>query len=536
MKNKLLLTLAAAVLLSPNFGFGQAPTMGSTINYALFTSVGDVGNTGVSHVTGNIGTHVGAINTFGNVDGVLHIANTATGTAVTHLAALHTELKARTTTVTHAATYGTGEVLTPGVYEVAAAGSVAGTLTLNAGGDANALFIFKFGGAFTTAAATEIILSNNAKACNVFWIAEGAVGLAAGTIMKGTLIANNAAISMAAGGKLEGRLFSTAGAVAIDGTTARIPLGCGLAVLNGPVAPTLATTECFALFTAKGALTNTGISFVTGDIGTNVGATTGFVAGNVTGTIHASPNTATANCASDLTNVYTYLNALPIDIELLYPATLGNKLVLTPHTYLLGTATAFTDTLFLNAQDNANAIFVLSVTGALSTAVGATVTLMNGAQAKNVYWVVNGNVSLNSDTKFIGTIVSFDGEINMAADANLNGRALSTGGIFSTNTIMATAPTSCSPPAGIGSLTATNNIAIYPNPFTTSFHIDLNTISTSNDVQVSIYNVIGEVVLNASLSSQFNTVETSKLPSGIYFYKVFNQNGVIQTGRIISQQ
>lgn len=535
MKKNLLFAVAATVLFFPNISFGQAPTMGSTINYVLFTSAGDVGNTGVSHVTGDIGTQVGVISSFGNVDGVLHTADLATATAATDLTALYTELSTTSTTAAHGAVLGTGEILNPGVYQIAAAGSIAGTLTLDAAGDANAMFIFKMGGALTTAAGTEIILLNNAKACNVFWVIEGAIGMAAGNIMKGTLIANNAAISMAAGGQLEGRMFSTAGAVAIDGTTARLPLGCALPILNGPAAPTLASTECFALFTANGALTNTAVTTVTGDVGTNVGATTGFVSGDVTGTIHAAPNAATATCASDLTLVHSYLNTLLVDIELLYPATLGNKLVLTPHTYLLDAATLISDTLFLNAQDNADAVFVLSITGALTTSVGATVELMNGAQAKNVFWVVNGNVSLNTDSKFLGTIVSDNGTIDIAMGAYLNGRALTTNGIFTTNNITAIVPTVCST-VSVGSYDAINEIAVYPNPFNTNFNIDLNNISTAGHVQVSIYNMVGKVVMNKSLTTQFNTVETSNLPSGIYFYKVFDQNGTLQTGRLVAQQ
>lgn len=534
MKKKLLLSVVATALFFPQISFGQAPIMGSTINYVLFTSAGAVGNTGVSHITGNIGTQIGAITSFGNIDGIVQNANTSTATAVTDLAALYAELSTTTTTDTHGAVLGASEVLSPGVYQIAAAGSIAGTLTLDAGGDENALFIFKIGGAFTTGAGAEVVLLNNAKACNIFWIAEGAIGMAAGTIMKGTLIANNDAISMAAGGKLEGRMFSTSGAVAIDGTTARLPLGCSLPTLSGPATPALATTECFALFTASGALTNTGITTITGDVGTNVGATTGFVAGDVTGSIHTGPNVATAKCASDLVIVHSYLNSLAVDIELLYPATMGNKLVLTPHTYLLDAATVISDTLFLNAQNNTNAIFVLSITGALSTSVGATVVLTNGAQAKNVFWVVNGNVSLNSDSKFIGTIVSNNGTIDITADANLNGRALTTGGVFSTNTITATVPTICNV-LSVNSYNSTKEIAIYPNPFNSYFNIDLSNYSTTDNIQLSIYNILGEEVINESLVSPLNRVETNGLPLGIYFYKIFDKNSILKTGRLVSQ-
>ncbi len=534
MKKNLLFAVAATALFFSPHSFGQTPTMGSTMNYVLFTSSGEVGNTGVSHVTGNIGTQIGAITLFGNVDGVVNSANAATTLAVTELAALYTELSATPTTVAHGATLGAGEVLIPGVYQIATAGSLAGSLTLDAGGDENALFIFKVGGALSSAAGSEVSLINNAKACNVFWVAEGAIEMEAGTRMKGTLIANNGAISMHAGGQLEGRMFSTAGDVAINESTARLPLGCDLPTLSGPEAPALETTECFTLFTASGALTNTGATTVTGDVGTNAGATTGFVSGDVTGTLHAAPSSATETCASDLVLVHTYLNSLAIDIELLYPSTLGNKLVLTPHTYLLDAGTVVSDTLFLNAQNNTNAVFVLLINGVLSTGVGATVELLNGAQAKNVYWVVNGDVSLNADSKFKGTIVSDSGAVDMGMGSDLDGRVLTTDGIFNTNNITATAPSMCST-VGLATYDAASEIVVYPNPFNTYFNIELNNVSTANHVQLSIYNVVGEEVMNKSLDTQLNKIQTSALPSGVYFYKVFDQNGELKTGRLIAQ-
>lgn len=81
------------------------------------------------------------------------------------------------------------------------------------------------------------------------------------------------------------------------------------------------------------------------------------------------------------------------DIELLYPAQFGQNLVLTPHTYTMKSATFLTDTLSLNAQGNPDAVFVIKTTGALGTSSNAKVLLINGTQAKNVYWKVDGAVS-----------------------------------------------------------------------------------------------------------------------------------------------
>jgi len=56
-------------------------------------------------------------------------------------------------------------------------------------------------------------LENEARACNIFWLAEGAISMGAFTSMRGTTIAHNGANNMGANGAIEGRMLSTAGAV-----------------------------------------------------------------------------------------------------------------------------------------------------------------------------------------------------------------------------------------------------------------------------------------------------------------------------------
>ena len=203
------------------------PNLGTVGNFTLFTTNGAVGNTGFSQITGNIGTNVGAITGFGtsNVIGTMQVADAVTAQCSIDLQEAYNQLSnTPATSTSHAPSFGTGETLNAGVYYVGSAGSVAGSLTLDGQGNPAAVFIFKFNGAFSTGAATTVSLVNGATACNVFWVAEGAVAMGASTIMKGTLISNNGAISMAAGGNLEGRMFSTTGAVAVDAVAAYLPL------------------------------------------------------------------------------------------------------------------------------------------------------------------------------------------------------------------------------------------------------------------------------------------------------------------------
>ena len=229
MKTQVLqLTLSILALFSfPDFNFSQAPDLGTAANFVLFTKTGAVGNTGISHVVGYVGTNNGAITGFEpptTIAGNIESANATTTQCALDVQAAYDELfNTAATSTSHTPTFGSGETLFAGVYSIAAAGSAAGNLTLDAQGDPSAVFIFKFGGAFTTGASTTVNLINDASACNVFWVAEGAISMAASTTMKGTLIANNGAISMGAGGLLEGRMLSTTGAASIYQVEASAP-------------------------------------------------------------------------------------------------------------------------------------------------------------------------------------------------------------------------------------------------------------------------------------------------------------------------
>src|SRR3954466_9665796 len=339
----------------PTMNFAQAPALGAAANFVLFSTNGAVSNSGTSQLTGNVGTNNGASTAFGNVNGVMHDNDTASIRCAADLLIAYKQLNTAVPAYFPAPLLGNGQILTEGVYSISATSSLNLALTLDGQGNPNAIFIFQVQGAFSTNASSQVILINGAQACNVFWKVEGLVSLATGTKMKGTVIANNAAIEMKTNVSLEGRALSTTGAVTVDGILAYTPIGCGSAVHNGPAAPVLASVACYTLFSTDGAVTNTGISKVKGDVGTNVGLTTGYISTDVTGTIHPIADISTAACASDLLVVYNYLNTLPYDIELLYPAQFGNKLVLTPHTYRLNAATTFNDTLYLNAEGNPNA-------------------------------------------------------------------------------------------------------------------------------------------------------------------------------------
>ena len=438
MKNQLLAFFIASVtqLAFPNTNFAQAPNLGTAANFVLFTPTGAVGNTGISQITGNVGTNSGAITGFGNVNGVMHNADATTVQAGIDLLAAAYYLDTLSLTDTIGPVLGNGDTLLAGVDTIFAAGSIVGILTLDAQGDSSAVFIIKIGGALTTAASATVNLINGAQACNVFWIAKGAISMAASSTMRGNLISYPGAIDLGDGCILEGRALSTTGSVTVYGTLGYIPTGCSRPMLTGPSAPNLGRLECFALFSSNGIVANTGVTNLTGDAGSNNGSATGYDALLVTGTIHPYPDPYTAQCANNFPRAYNYLDTLPYDIELLYPAQFGNNLVLTPHTYRMNAATVFTDTLYLNAENNPNAIFVIQVTGAFTTSANSKISLINGTQAKNVYWKITGAVTINDYSVFCGTVIC-NGAIILNTGVSLDGRALTSSGNVNTTTITA---------------------------------------------------------------------------------------------------
>ncbi len=537
MKKQLLhLVTAVTLLLSfPNANFAQAPTLGTAADFVLFSSNGAVTNTGTSQLTGNVGTNNGSSTFFGNVNGVMHDQDGASLACQGDLLTAYNQLNSAVPTFFISTSLGNSDTLIAGVYSVSAAATLTDTLILNAQGVSGAVFIFQIQGSLSTNANAKIKFINGTKACNVFWKVEGVISMGSGTFMRGTLIANNAAINLNTGDTLEGRALTTTGAVSIDGILAYTPTGCGSPVLTGPAAPNLLSTECYAIFSSNGAVTNSGTTFVTGDVGTNNGLTTGYNALNVTGMIHPIPDASTAQCAADLLTVYNNLNLLTPDIELLYPAQFGNNLVLTPHTYLLNAATTFTDTLYLNALGNANAVFVIQINGALTTSTYSKVRLINNAQAKNVFWKIEGAVSINNYSIFCGTIVSNNGAFGaLNTGVYVDGRALTTTGALTTTALTIMAPTTCNSTSISSLANASNAVIFYPNPFTNVLEVKTENASANNPCELNVYDVLGALVMNKTITEKATTIETH-LEAGVYFYKVIAKNGNVQSGKLISQ-
>ena len=520
------------LIASTTIVFGQTPNLGTSAEFVLFSTVGAVSNTGSSHLTGNVGSNDGSSTGFGNVNGGMHDNDGVSAQAATDLLALYTSLNAATANFSIAPALGGGTTLVAGVYDIPAASTINLELILDAQNDPNAVFIFKIAGPLSTGTNAKVNLINGAQACNVFWKVEGLVSLGSGTFMRGNIVANNAAISISANDTLQGRALSIAGAVTVDGTLAYIPNGCGRAILTGATPPDLGSAACFAIFSADGPVMNAGVSYAVGNVGTNVGLTTGFNQLNVSGQIYPIPTSVTAACATDLNVAYTYLNLLPANIELLYPSQFGNHLVLTANTYVMNGAVDFVDRVYLHAHGNPDAVFVIKVYGAFSAASYSAVVLAGGAQAKNVYWLIDGAVELNDYAIFAGTIICNNGAIDLKTGVRIDGRVLTTVGAVGTAAVNVVIPNACLP-SGIDniSLLAQNPAVLFPNPFDTQINIQIPPMS---EAEFKLYNALGVVVLQKTIYTETNQIDTQHLPTGTYFYILSDGKNILQSGKLIS--
>jgi hypothetical protein len=113
--------------------------------------------------------------------------------------------------------------LTPGLYTNATTETLnAGSLTLDAQGDPNAVFVFQIGTTLTTAAGTQIILANGAQAKNVFWTVGTSATLGTTSTFQGVLIASQS-ITMQTGASITGRAFALNAAVTLDTNLSTAP-------------------------------------------------------------------------------------------------------------------------------------------------------------------------------------------------------------------------------------------------------------------------------------------------------------------------
>ena len=100
-----------------------------------------------------------------------------------------------------------------------------------------------------------------------------------------------------------------------------------------------------------------------------------------------------------------------------------NGQTLAPGVYTWGGTLNIDGDIYLDAQNDPNAVWIFQVAGTLDLAVNKKVILINGAQAKNIFWQIAGATTLLTSSTFEGNILAKT-NIAMQSGAVLNGRAL----------------------------------------------------------------------------------------------------------------
>lgn len=181
-------------------------------------------------------------------------------------------------------------------------------------------------------------------------------------------------------------------------------------------------------------ITNVPTSAIVGDIGTSPitgAAITSMSCSEVTGTIYtvdaAGPacivtsesmlTTAVSNMQAAYTNVATRPNP---DYLNLGAGNIGGY-TLTPGLYKWTSAVIIpADITISGAPDD---VFIFQIDGTLIMSSAVRVTLVGGAQAKNIYWQTAGAVTFGTTSHFEGNILGQTG-INLQTGASINGRML----------------------------------------------------------------------------------------------------------------
>ncbi len=186
--------------------------LNSAANFAVLSYAG-ITNSGATTVCGSLGTFPSASVDGGiivNCGGTREEATTPAGTAETDLGTAYTDAMGRSggAVIPAGGDIG-GQTLTPGLYtDLGDLHLKTADLTIDARGNANAVFIIQATGNLVVASARQVHLINGAKAANVFWAVTGFCSLDTTSSFAGNVMSHTA-VTFNTGASLEGRALAS---------------------------------------------------------------------------------------------------------------------------------------------------------------------------------------------------------------------------------------------------------------------------------------------------------------------------------------
>lgn len=224
-------------------GSGLAPSaanLGTASSFGIMATAAITNTGAATRINGDVSLEPGTSNGLlpVQVNGTIHINDTVSHQARADLLAAYNSLKALAPGVTVPGGQDLGAflppgsilpagTLAPGTYTSGSTMSVNTPVTLDAGGDANAVWVFQIGSSVTTTTPIgNVVLANGAQAKNVFWVPTSDATIGVNTTFNGTIVAGRDATGQT-GATINGRILAgaiTAGTIALDTNTVNVPL------------------------------------------------------------------------------------------------------------------------------------------------------------------------------------------------------------------------------------------------------------------------------------------------------------------------
>ena len=444
--------IAAAAFAEFQLSAAVAPIdLGQAVDFRVLAGSG-ITNTGATTIIGDVGSlPTSTITGFGSVilTGTNHGGDAITLAGKGDLLTAFNDGAGRLPTIIYGPIHNFGtETLTAGIYNDPSSFGLTGALTLDGGGDPNAIFIFQAGSTLITAVGSSVTLINGAQAGNIFWVVGSSATLGVNSSLSGTIMAMTS-ITLNTGATLDGRALALNGAVTMDTNTISLtPLAPGV-----PGAPTHWLGAASGLWTTVG-------NWASNQAGTPATAIPSL-ADNITFSATGAANQSTTLGANFTINNLTINDTAPVTIAGANTLTLAGDPGLTVNSgaglLTISSGLAFTGaTPTVTVNNTAGAVFSGAVTSAGSlTKAGPGTLVISGATT------VTGPANINAGTLNIatggtftatgtttlasGSTVSVTGAlvsptVNVLLGGNLTGAGTITGNVNNFGTVNPGAP------------------------------------------------------------------------------------------------
>jgi hypothetical protein len=209
---------------------GQAPVNLRSASTFAVIATSSISSTGSVQVNGDVGLHPGTSQGIppAQVNGTIHVNDPQVVQAQADLLAAYNDAVSRSTNSQTLPGNLGGLTFAPGLYTNSTSVLISGAgpgnnVTLDAGGDANGVFIFQMGSTLTTGPGSQVILAGGAQAKNVFWQVGSSATIDTTTAFEGNILAA-VSITLNTGAVVQGRMFagSAGGAASVTVNAASI--------------------------------------------------------------------------------------------------------------------------------------------------------------------------------------------------------------------------------------------------------------------------------------------------------------------------